>query len=100
MADIHVSRMSRENALLLARASEERAKTYKTRSSSHVCLAAVVPVFRRTGHPFAVSGLCRPSQMIEFVFAASPETIRSEASGDYSPLLSRPRAGPGSLRAV
>ena len=33
---------------------------------------------RRTGHPFAVSGRSRPSQMIEFVFAASPETIRRE----------------------
>jgi hypothetical protein len=31
-----------------------------------------------TGHPFAVSGSPEPSQMIEFVFAASPETIRNE----------------------
>ena len=31
---------------------------------------------RRTGHPFAVSGPEGPSQKIEFVFAASPETIR------------------------
>jgi hypothetical protein len=34
--------------------------------------------FRRTGHPFAVSGPYGPSQMIECVFAASPETIRRE----------------------
>src|SRR5438094_481217 len=33
---------------------------------------------RRTGHPFAVLGLERPLQKIEFVFAASPETIRGE----------------------
>src|SRR4051794_24589704 len=41
----------------------------------------------------------RPSQMIEFGFAASPETIRREPQGQ-SPSLSRPPAGPGSLRAV
>ena len=38
----------------------------------------MVPALRRTGHPFAVSGPSKPSQMIEFVFAASPETIRRE----------------------
>jgi hypothetical protein len=42
-ADFHVSRLSRENTRFLTRASEERAKTYKPDSSSHVCLAAVVP---------------------------------------------------------
>ena len=34
---------------------------------------------RRTGHPFAVSGPLGPSQKIEFVFAASPETIHLKA---------------------
>src|SRR6266516_6104326 len=33
---------------------------------------------RRTGHPFTVSGPCGPSQKIECVFTASPETIRRE----------------------
>jgi hypothetical protein len=33
---------------------------------------------RRTGHPFVVSGPCGPSQKIECVFSASPETIRRE----------------------
>src|SRR5438445_5365827 len=33
---------------------------------------------RRTGHPFTVSGPCGPSQKIECVFSASPETIRRE----------------------
>jgi hypothetical protein len=67
------------------------------------CQLACVPRGRGSclrRHPFAVSGLCRPSQMIECVFAASPETNRSEASGDLSPSLSRQPAGPGSLRAV
>ena len=30
----------------------------------------------RTGHPFVVLGLEEPSQKIELVFSASPETIR------------------------
>lgn len=46
--------------------------------SSHIRLSAVVSALRRIGHPFAVSGLSRPSQKIESVFAASPETIRRE----------------------
>src|ERR1700758_5338729 len=33
---------------------------------------------RRTGHPFTVSDPCGPSQKIECVFPASPETIRRE----------------------
>jgi hypothetical protein len=53
---------------------------------------------RRTRHPFAVSGRCRPSQVIEFVFAASPETIRREPQEFPSP--SPVAAGPGSLLAV
>jgi hypothetical protein len=38
----------------------------------------VAPALRRTGHPFAVSGSWEPSQKIEFVFSASPKTIRRE----------------------
>ena len=33
---------------------------------------------RRTGHPFAVSGPAGRSQRIEWVYSASPETIRRE----------------------
>ena len=36
----------------------------------------MVPAFCRTGHPFAVSGPRGPSQKIESVFSASPETVR------------------------
>src|SRR5271167_2783653 len=43
-----------------------------------VCLSASVPALGRTRHPFAVSGLEGPSPKIEFVFSASPETIRRE----------------------
>jgi hypothetical protein len=100
MADLHVSRKSRENALLPTRAWEERGKTYKPDSSSHVCLSAVVPAFAEPDIHWLSRALGGPSQMIECVFAASPETNRSEASGDFSPSLSRPTAGPGSLRAV
>src|ERR1019366_10276116 len=38
----------------------------------------VVPALRRTIHPFAASGSEEPSPKIEFVFSASPETIRGE----------------------
>jgi hypothetical protein len=43
-----------------------------------VCLSASVPALGRTRHPFAVSGSEGPSPKIEFVFSASPETIRRE----------------------
>ena len=38
----------------------------------------VVPALRRTIHPFAASDSEEPSQKIEFVISASPETIRGE----------------------
>jgi hypothetical protein len=37
---------------------------------------------------------------MEYVFPASPESIRGKSSEIGSPLLSRLTAGPGSLRAV
>src|ERR1700733_12557121 len=40
------------------------------------CLSAGGSCSRRTGHPFAASGSAEPSQKIELVFSASPETIR------------------------
>jgi hypothetical protein len=43
-----------------------------------VCLSASAPALGRTRHPFAVSDSEEPSQKIEFVFSASPETIRRE----------------------
>src|SRR5215467_773649 len=79
LADIHVSQLSRENRILPTRATEERAKAniFRTHSSQRAPLGG---------------GSCRwqnrtsicclrpggPSQKIEFVFAASPETIRRE----------------------
>ena len=38
----------------------------------------LVPALSRTTHPFAASGSEEPSPKIEFVFSASPETIRGE----------------------
>ena len=79
VADFHVSQLSRENRILPTRATEERAKTTSSESTArNVCLSAMVPAVRRTGHPFAVSSPMGPSQKIKFVFAASPETIRRE----------------------
>jgi hypothetical protein len=46
--------------------------------STQECLSASVPAFGRTRHPFAASSSEEPSQKIEFVFSASPETIRRE----------------------
>ena len=79
VADFHVSQLSRENRILPTRATEERAKAniLRTHSSQRAPLGG---------------GSCRsqnrtsicclrpggPSQKIEFVFAASPETIRRE----------------------
>jgi len=65
---------------------------------AHECLTAEGPRIRcRTGHPLAVSGSREPSQMIEFVFSASPETIRNEPP-EHCPFAQSASAGPGSLR--
>jgi hypothetical protein len=56
------------------RASQECQDVLRTK----LCLSASVPALGRTRHPFAVSGLEGPSQKIELVFSASPETIRRE----------------------
>jgi hypothetical protein len=68
--------LSRGNALLLTRASEERAKTYK--QIPQRALYASRPLVPAFAEPdiHSLSRARRPSQMIEFVFAASPETIR------------------------
>jgi hypothetical protein len=71
--------LSREKTTLLTRATEERANAniFRTHSSERVPLG-VGSCLRRTRHLFAVSGPVGPSQKIEFVFSASPETIRRE----------------------
>jgi hypothetical protein len=46
------------------------------------CLPASVPALGRTRHPFAASSSKELSQKIEFVFSASPETIRREPRED------------------
>src|SRR5579864_6901485 len=68
----------KEKKILLRRASEERARELWQNPQ-----LAPVPLgdgscLRRTGHPFTVSDPCGPSQKIECVFPASPETIRRE----------------------
>ena len=77
-ADIHVSHLSSGGTGVpgtLGRACNSIAPGCSTRNA---CLSASVPALGRTRHPFAVSGLEEPSQKIEFVFSASPETIRRE----------------------
>ena len=78
VADIHVSHLSRKSMGVpgtLGRACKSRVPGCSMRT---VCLSASVPALGRTRHPFAVSGLEGPSPKIEFVFSASPETIRRE----------------------
>ena len=77
-ADIHVSHLSSGGTGVpgtLGRACNSIAPGCSTRNA---CLSASVPALGRTRHPFAVSGSEEPSQKIEFVFSASPETIRRE----------------------
>jgi hypothetical protein len=77
-ADIHVSHLSSGGVGVpgtLARACKSTVPGCSMRS---VCLSASIPALGRTRHPFAVSDSVESSQKIEFVFSASPETIRRE----------------------
>ncbi|MDX6462497.1 MAG: hypothetical protein QOE55_6194 [Acidobacteriaceae bacterium] len=61
-----------------ARSGERASQQSQDAPHAKVCLSASVPALGRTRHPFAVSDSEEPSQKIEFVFSASPETIRRE----------------------
>jgi hypothetical protein len=61
-----------------ARSRERASQEFQDVLGRTVCLPASIPALGRTRHPLAVSGLEGPSQKIEFVFSASPETIRRE----------------------
>ena len=61
-----------------ARSGERANQQFQDVGGATVCLSASVPALGRTRHPFAVSGSEEPSPKIEFVFSASPETIRRE----------------------
>ena len=80
------------------RAFEERARLIRQDPQLALWPRGHGPCLCRTRHPFAVSSRCRPSQVIEFVFAANPETTRREPQKFPSP--SRVAAGLGSLLAV
>ena len=77
-ADIHVSHLSREGTGVPGTLARACKSCYSGCSVRKICLSASVPALGRTRHPFAVSGSEEPSQKIEFVFSASPETIRRE----------------------
>jgi hypothetical protein len=77
-ADIHVSHLSSGGTGVPGTLARACKSTVPGCSMRTVCLSASVPALGRTRHPFAVSGLEGPSQKIEFVFSASPETIRRE----------------------
>ena len=54
-----------------------RARIFRARTSARICLSAVVPAFAEPDI-HSLSRAQRPSQKIECVFSASPETVRRE----------------------
>jgi hypothetical protein len=78
IADIHVSHLSSGGTGVPGTLARACKSCYPGWSVRKICLSASVPALGRTRHPFAVSDPEEPSQKIEFVFSASPETIRRE----------------------
>jgi hypothetical protein len=77
VGDIHVSQSQEKSTRSLGALRRARIGSDQDASSATVPLGFwFLPC--RTRHPFAVSGSREPSQKIEFVFSASPETIRRE----------------------
>ena len=77
-ADVHVVICQVKARVSRARSGERANQQFQDVLGATVCLSASVPALGRTRHPFAVSGSEEPSPKIEFVFSASPETIRRE----------------------
>ena len=76
LTDIHVSLLSRENTGAQARSGERALFGCRTAQLAF-CLSAVVPAFAEPDI-HSLSRARRPSQKIECVFSASPETVRRE----------------------
>ena len=84
------SLVNRKARVLCTRSGERAVGLIKDRLLHTYASRLVVPASSRTGHPFAASGSEEPSQMIEFVFSASLETIRSgPPEFDPSPVANR-----------
>src|SRR5439155_26342556 len=69
--------VNKKNTSSKARSESPHTKDFRVLQFAGVPLG-IGSCLRRTGHPFTVSGPCGPSQKIECVFSASPETIRRE----------------------
>jgi hypothetical protein len=78
LPNLHVSHLSSGDVGVPGTLARACKPTVPGCSMRTVCLSASVPALGRTRHPFAVSGSEGPSPKIEFVFSASPETIRRE----------------------
>ena len=76
LTDIHVSLLSRKNTGAQARSGERAFFGCRTAQLAF-CLSAVVPAFAEPDI-HSLSRAQRPSQKIECVFSASPETVRRE----------------------
>jgi hypothetical protein len=97
VSDIHVSLLSRKNTRGHAR-SRESALLGQDLQLALVPLGCG-PCLRRTGHPFAASGRSGPSQKIELVFSASPETVSEEPQESFDLRRSLGTAGGTALRS-
>src|ERR1039458_6200604 len=78
--------------------SGERAERDVRCRRAHACLSADGSCSSQNRTSICCLELLEPSQKIELVFSASPETIRREPREHLAPSLSRQSAGPGSLR--
>jgi hypothetical protein len=67
----------------VARRAREGAHFSVKISSSHQCLSAVVPASAEPDIHLLPRGPHRPSQKIELVFSASPETVRGEPQKSF-----------------
>src|SRR5262249_39312527 len=88
VADVQVSQLSRENRILPTRATEERARTNILR----IYNSQRVPLGDSSCRSQNRTSICclrpgGPSQKIEFVFAAGPETTRRQPR-EFDRLLS------------
>ena len=81
-----------------ARSRERAVRDARFRRARCGASRLVVPALKQNRTSICCLGPQGPSQKIELVFSASPETIRREPPELLAPSLSRQSAGPGSLR--
>ena len=96
-ADFHVSQSQEENARSLGALGRARVWLIRIQGCARVPHGGGSPHPMQDRTSIGCLGSREPSQMIEFVFSASPETIRNEPP-EHCPFAQSASAGPGSLR--